>query len=121
MTRRRSSMALVVVAVEMVTLAFVTAAAAGSWAHAYVKALPDEAFAVVHVRADGTKARHLPHHAADGRVDLSHLRNALARLNQVQWEDPADADRARQHLLAHEHALGIPRRSVRPAAGSDSR
>ena len=88
------------------------------WKRAYVTALPDEAFAVVHVRPDGTKSRHLPHHDAEGRVDLSHLRNALARLDRVHWEDPTDAGRARQHLRAHQEAGG-PRQTSIPRSGTD--
>jgi hypothetical protein len=94
---------------------------AASWSRAYIGALPDQAFAVVHVRPDRTKSRHLPHHDAAGRLDLSHLRSALARLGQVRWEDPADAERARQHLLAHQETLGIRRRSARPPASDRSR
>ena len=92
------------VAVAVHSVAF--AVAAESWTRAYVRALPDEAFAAVHVRPDGTKSRHLPHHDADGQLDLTHLRSALARLDQVHWEDPADVERARQHLLMHREALG---------------
>ena len=96
-------------------------ATAEPWSRAYVGALPDEAFAVVHVRPDGTKSRLLPHHDAVGRLDLSHLRRALARLGQVRWEDPADAERAREHLLAHQEALGIRGRPSRSPADSRSR
>jgi hypothetical protein len=101
------------VAVIVDVLAVATGAAAESWTRAYVNALPDEAFAVVHVRPDGTTSRHLPHHDADGRLDLPHFRSALARLGRVRWEDPADADRARRHLLEHQEALGV-RRATRP-------
>ena len=105
------------VAVAVHVLAFGTGAA-GSWTRTYVNALPDEAFAVVHTSPDGAKSRHLPHHTADGQLDLPHLRSALARLDQVHWEDPADAERARQHLMTHREALGGGRRSAqRPAAG----
>jgi hypothetical protein len=96
-------------------------ASAEPWSRALVGGLPDEAFAVVHVRPDRTKSRHLPHHDAAGRLDLSHLRSALARLGQVRWEDPADAERAREHLLAHQEALGIRERPSRSAADSRSR
>jgi hypothetical protein len=87
------------------------------WSRADVRALPDEAFAVVHVGPDGRRARHLPHHGADGRLDLPHLRSALGRLGQVRWEDPADADRARRHLRAHLEALDVPRARARPSGG----
>ena len=103
MTRWQRSMAHGVrVAVQALLLT--TLAGAEPWTRAYVDALPDEAFAIVHVRSDGTKARHLPHHEADGRIDLPHLRSALARLDMLHWEDPADAERARQHLLTHRDA-----------------
>src|SRR5262249_36716539 len=88
------------------------------WKRAEVAALPDEAFAVVHVRPDGTRSRHLPHHDAAGRLDLAHLRSALARLNQVRWEDPADGERARRPLLAHQEALGFIRTRDRRADGA---
>jgi hypothetical protein len=92
-------------------------AAAEPWSRATIAALPDEAFAVVRVRPDGTRARHLPHHDADGRLDLQHLRSALARLGQVRWEDTADAERARRHLVGHAAALGWPTgRPARPGA-----
>jgi class 3 adenylate cyclase len=51
--------------------------------------LPDRAFA--YVDADGRRL--LPIH------DASHVRNALARFNQVRFEDDAARDRARTRLL----------------------
>ena len=78
------------------------------WSRAEINALPDEAFASVEERPDGTRARHLPHHDAQGRVDLLHLRSALSRWNQVQWADPANAEAARQHLLEHFKELRLP-------------
>jgi hypothetical protein len=88
------------------------------WKRSYVDALPDEAFAVVHARPDGTRSRHLPHHDAEGRVDRPHLRSALARLGQVRWKDPANAEVARRHLQAHLEALGTRQAKDRPAAGA---
>jgi len=110
--------AVAIVAIHALALAAV--AAAGAWTRAYVAALPDEAFAVVHVRPDGTKSRHLPHHDFEGQVDLPHLRNALARLDQVHWEDPVDAERAKLHLLMHRPALGGSRRSARTPVDSEA-
>jgi hypothetical protein len=81
-------------------------ATGGRWSRRFVAGLPDEAFAVVHVRPDGTRWRRLPHHRADGELDRAHLRSALGRLPQVRWPDPADADVARRHLLGHAAALG---------------
>jgi class 3 adenylate cyclase len=51
--------------------------------------LPDRAFAYI----DGRGRRRLPIHDAD------HVRNALARFNQVAFEDDAARDRARKRLL----------------------
>ena len=113
--RRWASAWLVTVVVH--TLSPAAGISAEPWRRAYVDALPDEAFAVVHARRDGTRSRHLPHHDADGRVDLPHLRSALARLAQVRWEDPADAEQARRHLLAHHEALGFRRAQAPPADG----
>lgn len=76
-------------------------AGAEQWSRAYIRALPDSAFAVVETTPDGKKVRHLPHHDQSGRVDPAHVRNALSRLSQVKWVDPRHAATARQHLLRH--------------------
>lgn len=110
-SRRRTIAWLVTVVVHILWSA--VGVSAEPWKRADVDALPDEAFAVVHVRPDGRRSRHLPHHDAEGRVDLPHLRSALARLDQVRWEDPADAEQARRHLLAHQAALGARRAQAR--------
>jgi len=62
------------VTVMVRTLWSATEVSAESWKRAYVDALPDEAFAVVHIQPDGTKSRHLPHHDADGLVDDDDMR-----------------------------------------------
>jgi hypothetical protein len=104
------------VTVVVHTLSPAAGVSAEPWRRAYVDALPDEAFAVVHVRRDGPRSRHLPHHDADGRVDPPHLRSALARLARVRWKDPADAEQARRHLLAHQEEFAR-RPRTRPADG----
>ena len=76
-----------------------------SWPRAFVRALSDDAFAVVVTGPDGRRHRHLPHHGPDGQVDPAHLWNALARLGQVHWADPADAEHARRHLEEHLRSL----------------
>ena len=59
--------------------------------------LPDSAFAYV----DSQGKRHLPIN------DAAHVRNALARFNQVLFEDEAARDRARLRLLraAKKHSV----------------
>jgi class 3 adenylate cyclase len=59
--------------------------------------LPDSAFAYV----DSNGRRRLPIH------DASHVRNALARFNQVSFEDDAARDRARSRLLRAAKKHGI--------------
>jgi len=57
--------------------------------------LPNSSFAVVDAQGVG----HLPYKHADGSIDLPHLRNALARLNQTQLS-PADKAKAKATLEA---------------------
>jgi class 3 adenylate cyclase len=59
--------------------------------------LPDSAFAYI----DSRGKRRLPIH------DASHVRNALARFNQVSFEDEASRDRARNRLLRAAKKHGI--------------
>ena len=59
--------------------------------------LPDRAFAYV----DGRGRRRLPIN------DEAHVRNALARFNQVAFEDEAARERARRKLLAAAKKYGI--------------
>jgi class 3 adenylate cyclase len=59
--------------------------------------LPDSAFAYI----DSLGRRRLPIH------DASHVRNALARFNQVIFEDEAARDRARSRLLRAAQKHGI--------------
>jgi class 3 adenylate cyclase len=59
--------------------------------------LPDSAFAYI----DSTGKRRLPIN------DASHVRNALARFGQVQFEDEAARDRARSRLLRAAKRHGI--------------
>jgi class 3 adenylate cyclase len=59
--------------------------------------LPDSAFAYV----DSTGQRKLPIH------DESHVRNALSRFDQVQYESPAAKEKARNRLLKAAQRHGI--------------
>lgn len=89
------------------------------WSQAYVNTLEDDCFAGV--EDGGTKdgegktvprdLRHLPHHAkgngGDGPVDAVHLRNALARVEQMQDGGPDFRAKCRAHLIRHAKAEGI--------------
>ena len=69
--------------------------------------LPDSAFAYV----DSQGRRRLPIN------DISHVRNALARFDQVDFEDDAARERARERLLRAAKKHGIEH-EFRPTAGA---
>ena len=91
------------------------------WDAAFVNDLPDAAFAAIlpggEKDDDGKTAprtlRLLPHHGAgvesgtdNDSVDLPHLRNALARVDQIDASDEVKSA-AREHLTAHAQALDV--------------
>lgn len=87
------------------------------WDRAFIDSLPDAAFAVVKkpVKNKATD-RALPHHnenvktgTENSTVDLPHLRNALARFEQVDWSVFGEAAKAKAkaHLIAHAKALKV--------------
>lgn len=58
------------------------------WTRAFIDTLPNSSFAAIEPdylsgKTKDKNARHLPFKDASGKVDLPHLRNALARVNQV--------------------------------------
>jgi len=72
-----------------------------AWSSAYVSSLPDSSFAAI-----DESGRHLPYKDKDGKVDLPHLRNALARLNQTQISPDLKA-KARKKLEAAARQAGV--------------
>jgi hypothetical protein len=58
------------------------------WTAAYINDLPDSSFAAIEPaypeKTQDKRCRHLPYKDKDGTVDLPHLRNALARMNQIE-------------------------------------
>ncbi len=68
-----------------------------TWTTEFINDLPDSSFAVIEKggkKVDGKTEprsyRHLPYKDADGKIDLPHLRNALARMNQINAVSPKD-------------------------------
>lgn len=88
------------------------------WTRKFINSLPNGAFAVIepaYTRGEtkDKSARHLPYKDNKGSVDLPHLRNALARMNQIEpVTDSISTDelraRARRKLipLAKKHLPG---------------
>jgi len=97
------------------------------WTTAYINSLADNCFAVVEPTGDKDdqgrtlpkNARHLPHHAKGngatgigGTVDKPHLKNALARMNQIKPATDSISEselksKAKNHLVAHAKKLKI--------------
>lgn len=93
---------------------FKSAAEKAEWTAAFVNDLPDSSFAYISPggekdedgRTKPRSLRHLPYKDADGKIDLPHLRNALARLSQT--DIPADAKAAAaKKLRAAAEAAGV--------------
>lgn len=60
---------------------------AAKWTRAYINSLPDSAFIYVepgYKEGLDKRARHLPYKDDKGKIDQPHLRNALARCNQIK-------------------------------------
>lgn len=90
------------------------------WDTKYINDLPDAAFAIVlsggkkddEGKTKPRSLRKLPHHdksvkksTENGSVDLPHLRNALARLDQTEGLSSEQKAKARRHLEAHAKSL----------------
>ena len=61
---------------------------AKKWTTKYINSLPNSSFIIIEPSytkgsVDNKNARHLPYKDKEGKVDLPHLRNALARCNQL--------------------------------------
>jgi hypothetical protein len=83
------------------------------WSQKYINNLPDSSFAYVEEgekdetgRTVPRTKRHLPFKDAQGRIDLPHLRNALARLPQTNLSDIAKTT-ARKVLCAAARKVGL--------------
>jgi hypothetical protein len=86
------------------------------WTRAFINDLPDSSFAVIEPayqrgETDDKNARHLPHHGPEGggtkniNLDLPHLRNAFARVNQIKpVTDSISTEELRSKALAHLEA-----------------
>jgi comEA protein len=76
-------------------------ALAEKWSQRYIESLPDSAFASIELTKDGKKIRHLPHHNYVGEVDIFYVKNALGKIHQEKWIDPANFTKAKVHLKQH--------------------
>jgi hypothetical protein len=82
------------------------------WTTKYINSLPDGAFALVKTvgkdkTGESKKLRALPYKDAGGKVDADHLRNALARWNQVKGFSSEEKAGALKRLRAAASKAGI--------------
>jgi competence ComEA-like helix-hairpin-helix protein len=98
-------------------LFIVSPALAEKWSQRYIESLPDSAFAAIEIAKDGKKVRHLPHHNYVGEIDIYHLKNALGRIHQVKWIDPANFAKAKDHLEHHYRVYKQERAKARGLKG----
>ena len=86
-----------------------------TWTSAYINELPDSAFLYVESGdKDDKSLRHLPYKSKEGSVDLPHLRNAIARANQIKLRDgstisesKANELKAKAQKLLSEHSKSL--------------
>ena len=89
------------IGLALLLLFIASSAEAAKWSRRYITSLEDSAFAAIEVTPEGEKIRHLPHHDRAGRLDVTHLLSALARVHQVKWLDTRNKEAAEQHLRDH--------------------
>jgi len=80
---------------------------AAEWTTQYINDLPDSAFAYIEPcykqgKTDNKNARHLPYKDKNGKIDLPHLRNALARVSQIK---PICPDTNREEMIRKARAV----------------
>lgn len=84
------------------------------WTRNYINNLPDSAFATILPGGEKDESgktvprtlRKFPHHNANGKIDLPHLRNANARVPQSDLT-AEQKEQAMRHLARHKKAAGI--------------
>ncbi len=77
------------------------------WTTAFINSLPDSSFAVIEPaykrgKTKDKRARHLPFKDKNGKIDLPHYRNALARVNQIK---PVTDSISREELIRRARAV----------------
>jgi hypothetical protein len=87
---------------------------AAVWTRAYINNLPDSAF--LFIEKGGTKdsegkttprsLRHFPYKDSSGKVDLPHLRNALARIPQSNVENKDELTKKAERILSDTQKNG---------------
>ena len=95
------------------------------WTTKYINSLPDGAFALVKTvgkdkTGESKKLRALPYKDAGGKVDADHLRNALARWNQVKGFSSEEKAGALKRLRSAAGKAGIKTKDKKGEAQGES-
>jgi len=102
------------------------------WTTAYVNDLPDSSFAYIEnggskdssEKTEPRSLRHLPYKDNSGKINLPHLRNALARISQVKGMSEVIRTRTKlklEHYLNSSHEASsqtIPKKDINLEASS---
>ena len=95
---------------------------AAVWTTAFINNLPDSSFAYVEScygkTSDNKNMRHLPYKDANGKIDLAHLRAALARVNQIKPICPADKAKTSAIISATQKKLQAALAKAKGAVGA---
>ena len=95
---------------------------AAVWTTAFINGLPDSSFAYVEScygkTSDNKNMRHLPYKDANGKIDLAHLRAALARVNQIKPICPADKAKSSAIISATRSKLQAALTKAKGAVGA---
>lgn len=74
---------------------------ARNWDDTTIQSLPDSSFAMVEVKKDGTKVRHLAYKDIQGHIDMSRVIYCLGTFSDEIWICPEKKDIARKRLEEH--------------------
>jgi hypothetical protein len=89
---------------------------AAKWTRAYINSLPDSAFIYIepgYKEGEDKRARHLPYKDDTGKIDLPHLRNAMARCNQIK-PVRSGTDQSQMRKTACAKAQRLAKKHLKP-------
>lgn len=77
------------------------------WNETKITSLPDSSFAMVEMREDGTKVRHLPYRDISGAIDSNQLIYCLGTFTNETWLKDENKEIARKSLEEHYYRLKL--------------
>ena len=77
------------------------------WRETKIKSLPDSSFAMIEIKEDGTKERHLPYRDISGAIDSNQLIYCLGTFTDETWYKYENKEIARKRLEEHYYRLKL--------------